>query len=103
MSDTFNVTAAYDKESYVQGETITVAITGDNTHVEESIGQAGPIDITVQAEGSGAQHSFQIASAPVAITTTTHEAVRIISAVDTGPTPRTWTINAEGNQITATA
>lgn len=102
MTDTFNVTAAYDKAIYDQGETITVAISGDNTHVVQLPGQAGPIDIMVEAE-SGAQQVIHMDAAPVAITETTHESVRIVGVVDTGPSPRTWSIDPSGTHVTATA
>lgn len=102
MTDTFNVTAAYDKANYAQGETITATISGDDVHVVQSQGQAGPLDLTVQAQG-GAQQVISVPSVAVTITTTTHESVKIIGVVDTGPTPRTWSIDASGTKVTATA
>ena len=106
MTDTFNVTASYDKASYNQGDTIKVAISGNDVQTITTVtqGQIGPLALTITA-ADGATEVVNIPQTAVSIstTTTTPESVRITSVSDTSPTPRSWVIDASGLFITATA
>lgn len=102
MASVFNVTAAYDKPSYVQGETMTVTISGDEVHTSTSQGQIGPLDLTITSI-DGDTEVINVPQTSVTITTSAHNSVKITSVSDTSPTPRTWTIDASGTKITAVA
>ena len=101
MTDTFNVTASYDKTTYNAGDTITVSISGDDVLTTTSQGQAGPLTIHVSA-GSATQ-DITLPSEGVTITTSTHEPVVITGVTDNSPTPRVWTVAANGLSATSTA
>lgn len=105
MSDTFNVTASYDKPSYNQGDIITVTISGDDILTQTMTGQIGPLSIPVVA-ADGAQGSVSLLQTTVTVTTATPESVIIDTTqpiVDTSPTPRTWTVAANKLSISAVA
>jgi hypothetical protein len=105
MADTFNVTAAYDKPSYNQGDTITVTISGGDVLTSSSTGQIGPLSISLVA-ADGSTSTISVPQTAVTITSSTNESVKIDSTkpvVDTSPTPRTWAFSANGLSITATA
>lgn len=102
MSDTFNVTAGFDKPSYNQGETIKVTISGNDVHTEETTVQVGPLTLNLTA-ADGATSTLEVPSTTATMTTTTIESVRITGVQDTGPNPRAWTIDPSGLFVTAVA
>lgn len=105
MTDTFNVTGAYDKPSYNQGDTITVTISGGDVLTQTSQSQIGPLTVPVVA-ADGATSTVSLPQTTATITTATPESVTIDTTrpvVDTSPTPRTWTVSANKLSITATA
>lgn len=105
MTDTFNVTAAYDKPSYNQGDTITATISGDDVLTQTFQGQIGPLAIPV-VSADGAQETVNLPATTVTVTQATPESVVIDTTrpiVDSSPTPRTWTVSANKLSITATA
>ena len=101
MTDTFNVTAAYDKAAYNAGDTITVTITGGDVLTTVTQATAGPLTVHLQAQGDGATQDITLASVQVTVTTTTPESVVITGITDNGPNPRAWTVGA--GKVTATA
>jgi hypothetical protein len=102
MTDTFAVTAAYDAPSYAQGQPITVTISGNDVLTQQVPSTVGPLSLTLTA-ADGATTTLTVPSAPVTLTTTTPESVRISSVQDTAATPRAWTIAASGLSISAIA
>jgi hypothetical protein len=105
MTDTFNVTASYDKPSYNQGDTITATISGGDVLTQTVQGQIGPVALPLVAS-DGAQDTLNLPQTTVTVTTATSESVVIDTTrpiVDTSPTPRTWTVSANKLSITATA
>jgi hypothetical protein len=102
MSDTFNVTAAYDKAAYNAGDTITVTISGSDVLTTTTQATAGPLVVHIAAADTATQ-DITLPSVPVTITTTTPESVTIVGITDNGPTPRVWTIGASKVTGTATA
>lgn len=102
MTDTFNVTAAYDKASYKNGDIISVAISGNDVLTVVTQSQAGPLTLHLTA-ADGATQDITLPSVPVSVTTTTPESVVISGITDNGPAPRTWTVAANGLTATATA
>ena len=105
MTDTFNVTGAYDKPSYNSGDTITVTISGGDVLTQTLQGQIGPLSIPVVA-ADGATATVSLPQTTVTVTTATPESVVIDTTrpiVDTSPTPRTWTVSSNKLSITATA
>ena len=104
MTDTFNVTASYDKTSYNQGQTITITIVGDDVLTQSSTTQqqAGAVTLTVTA-ADGAMTSIAVPPTLVNVTTvtTTPESVQITGVTDTSG--RVWSISTGGLSATATA
>jgi len=106
MTDTFNVTAAYNKPSYTAGEAIIVTIAGNNTHTGVTTTLIGPISIPLVAQPSGATSTISVPQTTGSTTATTIEAVTIDTTrpiVDTSPTPRIWTVSTNKLSITAVA
>ena len=104
-SDAFNVTAAWDKTSYVAGDIITGNISGNDVQTTVSQQTVGPVAIPVVA-ADGAQSSVSLPATTVTVTTTTPQSVTIDTSrpiVDTSATPRTWVVSANKLSITATA
>jgi len=97
-TDTWNVTAAYDKPSYNAGDTMTVTITGGDVQSVTSAQQTGALTITLKA-ADGATTTIQVPATTVNTTTTTPQSVQITSITDTSG--RQWTI--AGNGLSATA
>ena len=84
MTDTFNVTAAFDKASYNAGDTMKVTITGDDVLTQQvQTTQTETVTVSIVA-ADGATTTVGPVSAPVVTTTTTttHESVKIASIVD---------------------
>jgi hypothetical protein len=102
MAVTFNVTAGYDKAAYAQGETITATITGDATNTSQSVGTAGPLDLTIRS-ASGVEEVIHMDIAPISIETITQENVVIVAVADTNATPRSWAISGDGKSVAAVA
>ena len=102
MTDTFNVTASYDKTSYNKGDTMTLTISGGDvlTQTTTSTSQSGTLTMTITA-ADGAVFSVTKSGVTVTtpITTTTAESVKITGISDTSG--RVWTIASGG--LTATA
>lgn len=104
MTDTFNVTASYDKASYNQGDTMTVTISGGDvlTQTTGSQQQSGNLTLTITAaDGSVTTVSVPSATINISTTTSTPESVKITGVSDTSG--RNWTIAASGLSATATA
>lgn len=102
MSDTFNVTAAYDKPSYAQGDTMKVTISGNDVLTEETAVQVGPLTLNLTA-ANGATSTLEVPPTTATVTTSTPQSVRITAVKDTSPSPRNWAIDASGLFATATA
>jgi hypothetical protein len=105
MTDVFSVTAAWDKTSYNQGDTITGTISGSDVLTTTTTTTVGPVSVPVVA-ADGAKFKVSLPAVPVTVTTTTPESVTIDTTqpiVDSGPTPRTWVVSANKLSITATA
>ncbi len=105
MTDVFNVTASYDKPSYVQGDVITVTISGNDVLTTTANGQVGPITLPIIA-ADGATTTITIPQETVTITVVTPESVVIDTTrpiVDSSPTPRTWVVSDNKLSISATA
>lgn len=102
MADTFNVTGTYDKLSYIQGDLITVTISGGDVLTQQIQATIGPLVLTITA-ADGATTTVDMPAVPVTLTTSTPESVTITAVQDTNATPRIWTISASGLSATATA
>lgn len=103
MTDTWNITAAYDKALYAQGETMTLSITGDFIHEVSEVVQVGPDTLTV-VSATGQTETLTIEHAEATLTHAVHEDVVIDPSnpiIDAGG--RTWTISADGKSITSVA
>lgn len=96
MSDQFSVTGAVTPANPATGDTVTVTITGDNTHSEA--GSIGPITLSIGSPSGGAT---QITVDAVPYTKVSHEPVTITGVTD--PTGRTWAVAANGLTATAVA
>lgn len=105
MSDVFNVTAAYDKPSYVGGDVIKVTISGNDVQTVVTQSQIGPLDIPLKA-ADGATTTVHVPAEQATITTATPQSVVIDTSqpiVDSSSAPRVWTVSADKLSITATA
>lgn len=105
MADTFNVTAAYDKTTYNQGDKITVTISGGDVSTVAITSKVGPIAIPIIA-ANGATTTINIPAENVSVVTATPQSVVIdISKpiIDTSATPRLWAVAANRLSISATA
>ena len=104
MTDAFNVTAAYDKPSYNQGDTMTVNISGGDVLQQSTTTQqqSGALTLNITA-ADGAVTSIALPPTVVNVTTvsSTPESVKITGITDTSG--RVWTIAATGLSATATA
>lgn len=104
MTDTFNVTAAYDKSSYNQGDTMTLTISGGDVLTQTTTTQtpSGALSVTIAAaDGSTTTINVPPGTVNVTTTTTTPESVKITGVSDSSG--RTWTIASGGLSATATA
>jgi hypothetical protein len=104
MTDTFSVSAAYDKTSYNKGDTMTVTISGGDvlTQTTTTQQQSGALTLTLTAaDGATTTITLPPEVVNVTSTTTTPESVKITGITDTSG--RTWAINANGLSATATA
>ena len=104
MTDTFNVTGAYDKPSYNQGDTITVTISGGDvlTQTTTTQQQTSPVTLTLTAaDGAVTQITVPPTTVNVTTTTTQQESVKITGVSSTDG--RTWSIASSGLSVTATA
>jgi hypothetical protein len=100
MTDTFNVSASYDKASYNKGDAITATISGNDVLTNTVSGNSAPFSLSAtMADGSTA--SIAMPAAAVNVTTTAPESVRITSVSDTSG--RSWTIAANGLSVSAVA
>lgn len=105
MADVFSVVGAYDKASYVGGDTIKITISGDDVLTSTSQSQVGPLTIPVVA-ADGATSTISMPAEQATVTTVSHQSVTIDpsrAVVDTSPTPRTWSISADKLSVTSTA
>jgi len=109
MSDTFNVTAAWNAQSYTAGQTIVGTISGSAvlTTTTTTVTTAGPVSIPiVAADGATSTVTIPAVQITTTTTTTTPESVVIDTSrpiVDSSPTPRTWVVAANGLSISAIA
>lgn len=100
MTDTFSVTATFDKSSYTAGQTMTLTISGEatsTTTTQETL--SGTINLL--AADSATQSISLPSGVTVTSTTTTPETVKIASVTD--DKGRTYTVAANGLSATATA
>lgn len=105
MTDVFNVVGAYDKASYLQGDTITVTISGNDVLTQQSQSQVGPVTIPIVA-ADGAQSTITMPAEMATLTSVTPESVVIDTTrpiVDTSPMPRIWAVSTNKLSISATA
>ena len=100
MPDTWNVTAAYDKPQYNQGDTMTIAISGNDVQTIQSLIQSGNVSLQITA-ADGATTTINVPPVNISVTTTTPESVTITGVTD--DSHRTWTIDASGLSATAVA
>ena len=103
MTEVWNVTAAYDKASYVQGEQMRVTISGDFVRDVLQHGVAGPLSIPVISVPSGTTGVVNVGTVDVSWTEQVHENVMVDpngTVVD--GSGRTWVI-VDGLHIAATA
>jgi hypothetical protein len=104
MADVFNVTASYDKPSYVGGDTITITISGDDVVTETTQSMIGPLVIPLVNPSNGSTSIINVPSEIATVTTTTSESVVIDTSqpiVDSSATPRVWTVS--GNKLFITS
>jgi hypothetical protein len=104
MTDTFSVTASYDKTQYNKGDTITVTISGNDvlTTTTTSSQASGTLTLTITAaDGATTTVTVPPTTVMVTTTTTTPESVKITGVSDTSG--RTWAIATGGLSATATA
>jgi len=99
MADTWNVTAAYDKQSYNKGDPIKVTINGGLTQTGGTPGQSGTLTLTVTAGGSTT--TITVPATIVTSPTTTTQPAHLTGIVDTSN--RVWTIAADGLSATSIA
>lgn len=105
-SDDFSgVTVALDASSYASGQTMTLAVSGQNRHTgdETVTHETVMIDAVVQSSGGVTQ---AVSAQPVDVTRTvpgglTLENVSIVSVTDSGG--RSWTLQPGGLTATAAA
>lgn len=104
MTDTWNVTAAYDKSSYNQGDPMTVTITGGDvlTTTTTTQQQSGTLTLSLTAaDGATSTISVPATTVNVTTTTTTPESVKITGVSDSSG--RAWSIASSGLSATAPA
>jgi len=106
-TDTFNVTAAWNQESYATGQTAIVTISGEDVVTQTATLETtiGPLTIPVIAS-DGATSDVIVAAikALVVTTTATSESVVIDTSrpiVDSGSNPRVWQVSADKLSISA--
>jgi hypothetical protein len=104
MSDTFDVTATFDKTSYNQGDLITLTLSGKAVMTTTSTGSVGPLSITV-TDANSVTTMVTVAAVPATFTIATDESVKMLpgAIVDSGTPPRNWAISANGLVATSTA
>lgn len=105
--DFSGVTVAFDKASYVKGETMTLTVSGKNKHTTDD----GTTEETVTISGtltseSGATHTLE--AQPVKVTSTapgavTMEDVIITTVVDGSSRTYTPKAGSAGHSVTAVA
>lgn len=102
MTDTFNVTASFDKTTYNKGDTMTLTISGGDVLTTTTNQQvpSGTLTLTITA-ADGATSTITMGPVEVntPVTTTTPESVKMTAVSDTSG--RVWTISSGG--LTATA
>lgn len=104
MTDTWNVTASYDKSSYNQGDTMTVALSGSDvlTSTTTTQQQSGNLTLSLTA-ADGSVTTVEVPAVTINVTsnTSTTQTVKITGVSDSSG--RVWTIAANGLSATATA
>lgn len=103
MTDTFNVTAAYDKSSYNQGDTFKISISGNDVLTTTTVTQQ-QMNCSFQITAAdGATETVTAGPVTVNVTTvtSTQESVRITGATDSQG--RTLTIDPSGLFVTGVA
>jgi hypothetical protein len=106
MADQFNVTAAYDKPSYVGGDTIKVTISGDDVVTSVATVQIGPLAIQVINPSDGVTQIINAPAEQATITTVAHNSVIIdtsVPIIDSSTAPRVWTPSTDKLSITSVA
>jgi hypothetical protein len=93
VTDTFNLTASFDKASYLPGDKITLSVAGAVTS-----GTATPIEATITVTAAdGATTSISATSQVSDV----DEAWAITAVTDTAG--RTWAVASDGKSATTTA
>lgn len=100
MTDTFNVTASFDKSSYNAGDTMTLTISGNDV-LTQTVSETLSGTINLQAADGATQTIALPSGVAVSSTTSTPESVKIVSVTD--DKGRTYTVAANGLSATATA
>lgn len=97
-TDTFGVTAAFDKPGYKAGDVMTLTISGGDVRATTDTSTVTATLSLTAADGSTGSVTAQV---PVSKTVSTPESVVITSVTDTSG--RTWAVAAGGLTATATA
>ena len=100
MTDTFNVTASYDKQSYAAGDTITITISGGDVLTTTTQASAGPLTVHIAA-ADGATQDLILPAVPVTVTTSTPESLVVTGVTDTSAKPLAWSVGATGLTVSA--
>lgn len=100
MSDTWNVTAAYDKTSYNAGETMTINISGGDVQTITTDSPGGNVTLTITA-ADGAVTTVSLSPTSISTTVATPQSVAITGVAD--DSGRVWTISGNGLSASATA
>ena len=103
MTDTFNVTATFNQNSYTHGQTAIITISGNDVFTQNVVSNAilGPINLTILAN-NGVTEAITIPAVNVSITTVTNTAESVvISGVSDSNTSHTWVIANNGLSCSA--
>ena len=96
MSDTFNLTASYDAQSYTAGSIAKLTVSG--TVSSPAVGQIGPLTITVTAS-DGQVDTFSLPAESV--NGSANLTWAITGILDSSG--HVWAISADGHSATTTA
>lgn len=101
MTDTFNVTAAYDKASYNKGDTMTLTISGGDVLTTGGTTAPVSVSITITAADGATNVITASGSSVTSPGTATPQSVKMTSIADTSG--RVWSIATSGLTATAVA
>lgn len=99
MTETWNVTASFDKVTYNQNDTMKITITGGSVLTQTTqVSVSGQVNVQ---SSDGATTTIPVGPAIVNVTTSTPESDKITSVTD--GTGRVYTVSADGLSATAIA